>query len=111
MVARQAVARPDVQLPPRAAAAAAGGRPGRIVAQEAAADQRLGVCVPAARAAGSHLRLPVQIEKTIEGNKGRQYEPLHGSMMPVARPKSRSCCPWLVTLDRYMDLGQVFTGG
>ena len=57
VVARQAVARPDVQLPPRAAAAAAGGRPGRILAQEAAADQRLGVRVPAARAAGGHLRL------------------------------------------------------
>ena len=57
VVARQAAARPEVQLPPRAPAALAGGRPGRVVAQEGAADQRLGVRVPAAGAAGGHLRL------------------------------------------------------
>ena len=56
VVARQAVPRAEAQQPPRAAAAAAGGRPGRIVAQEAAADQRLGVRVPTARAACGHLR-------------------------------------------------------
>ena len=90
VVARQAVARPNVQLPPRAAAAAAGGRPGRIVAQEAAADQRLGVRVPAAGAAGGHLRLHLQVEETSEQSKGRYQEWYIAAKMLVAYPSKKA---------------------
>jgi len=57
VVACQAVPRPQVQLPPGAAAAAAAarGRPRRVVPQKPAGDQRLGARVPAAWAAGGHL--------------------------------------------------------